>query len=127
MTSVRTNSTYYIIVGKGNSGQNKCSGKIIEGIFPTNLLSSIEIILFDKMHVYFGVLSEEQIDELTVRYLCYKSDDILSPNEYIITKYKCPNKQNVYFYSFPALYNGDMETTYKAIKIEYEDYEMIPF
>lgn len=127
MTSPRINSIYYTIVGKGNSGQNKCSGKIIEGIFPTNLLDSIEIILYDKLHVDFVVLYEVQIDELTVRYICYKSDELSSPKEYVITKYKYSNKQNVYLYSFPSLCDGDMETSYKAIKSEYEDYEMMPF
>lgn len=106
--------TDYTIVGKGSSGQFKCNGKIVEEPFGYKP-NSIQIILSDMLDVVFNIATKEQIDERTIRYVCYKDGDY-SLEKYTIIKYKCPNGKDVYFYSFPALYNGDNKTTYKTIK-----------
>lgn len=106
--------TNYTIIGKGNSGQYKCDGKIVEDPFGYKP-NSIQIILSDMLEAVFNIATKEQIDERTIRYICYKNGDY-SLDKYIIIKYKCPYGKNVYFYSFPALYRGDKETTYKTIK-----------
>ena len=104
----------YTIVGKGNSGEYKCSGKVVEDPFGYRP-NSIQIILSDMLECVFNIATKEQVDERTIRYICYKDGDY-SLEKYVIVKYKCPYGKDVYFYSFPALYNGDKETTYKVIK-----------
>ena len=105
--------TNYTIVGKGDSGQYKCNGKIVEDPFGYRP-NSIQIILSDMLDAVFNIATKKQIDERTIQYVCYKDGDY-SLEKYTIIKYKCPYGKNVYFYSFPALYNGDKETTYKTI------------
>lgn len=104
----------YKIVGKGNAGEYKCSGKVVEEPwgYPPN---SIQIILSDMLEAVFNIASKEQIDERTIRYICYKNNDY-SLEKYIIIKHKCPYGKDVYFYSFPPLYNGDAVNVYKTIK-----------
>ena len=63
----------YEIAGKGNTGQFKCSGKIVEdplGYRP----NSIQIILSDMLEATFSIASKEQIDERTIKFTCYKED-----------------------------------------------------
>ena len=104
----------YEIAGKGNTGQYKCSGKIVEdpwGYRP----NSIQIILSEMLEATFNIASKEQIDQRTIKYICYKVDSTYNLDKYIIIKYKCPYGKDVYFFTFPALYNGDKDTTYKTI------------
>lgn len=104
----------YEIVGKGDTGQYKCSGKVVEdpwGYKP----NSIQIIMSDMLEATFSIASKEQIDERTIKFICYK-DGTYNLDKYIIIKYKCPYGKDVYFFTFPALYNGDKNTTYKTIK-----------
>lgn len=114
MSMLSANAWDYTIVGKGNAGEHKCSGKVIENPFGYRL-NSIQIILSDMLKCVFNIAEKEQVDERTIRYICYKDGDY-SLEKYVIVKYKCPYGKDVYFFSFPALYNGDRETTYKVIK-----------
>ena len=105
----------YEIVGKGDTGQYKCAGKVVEdpwGYRP----NSIQINLSDMLEATFSIASKEQIDERTIKFTCYKEDGTYNLDKYIIIKYKCPYGKDVYFFTFPALYNGDKNTTYKTIK-----------
>lgn len=98
------------IVGKGNSGEIKCSGYIEQ--YDNYVGSSLTIYLTDMLKQEYKVLSKEQIDEKTIKYVVidanYKSD-------YII-KQKCPYGKYVYFFEFPPLYSKQNRTIYKVVR-----------
>ena len=54
----------------------------------------------------------------TIKYICYRNERPQSYDltKYEIIKYKCPYNTNVYFYTFPPLYENQGRTTYKTIK-----------
>lgn len=96
----------YKIVGKGNAGQYECSGTITQSEDRWGY-STISIYLSDMLKKTYYSLRPEQVDERTIKYKDFFGQ---------ITKYKCPNAENVYFFTFPPLYDGQGYTTYKTIK-----------
>lgn len=102
----------YKIIGKGNSGETKCSGYIKQS--GENAGDSFTIHLSDMLQHKYTVLSKEQIDERTIKYSIMDMD-LDSGNRYII-KQKCPNGKYVYFFEFPPLYSKQGRTVYKAVK-----------
>lgn len=105
-------SQTFKIVGKGNSGETKCSGYIKQS--GENAGDSFTIHLSDMLQHKYTVLSKEQIDERTIKYSIMDMD-LDSGNRYII-KQKCPNGKYVYFFEFPPLYSKQGRTVYKAVK-----------
>ena len=108
--------TDYTIIGKGSSGEYKCSGRITENPFGY-CHNSIEIVISDMLEAVFEIDSKEQIDEKTIKLVCHRAKTYFW-DEYIIYKQKCPNGRNVYFFEFPPLYNNQGRTVYKTIKKE---------
>lgn len=115
---------YFEIVGKGDSGQLKCSGTISE-TFGMSLYGSIKITLSDMLEQEFRIVEKEQIDERTIKYHCEKSGVLdweknsignMQSRRYFIIKQKCNINENVYFFQFPALYEGQGTTVYKTRK-----------
>lgn len=102
------------IVGKGNSGQYKCSGNIYED------KGSITVWLSDMLQKTYRVYRREQVDEVTIRLICRDStlEDLAANGikEYIIYKQKCTIGKNVYFFTIPPMYNGQGRTTYKVVR-----------
>lgn len=105
--------TYYTIVGKGSSGQTKCSGHVIEDTF----FKTIELYVSDMLNQKYYVYEKVQVNENTVKYVCDKENTI-TYDHLIIFKQKCPNGMNVYFFEFPPLYEGQGRTVYKVVKSE---------
>ncbi len=101
--------TRYTIVGKGSSGSIQCSGYIIEK--PYALGATFKIYLSDMLEQSFSPMQKTQVDERTIK---YTGGGGWEP-QYEITKYKCPYGENVYFFTFPPLYDGQGYTTYKAV------------
>lgn len=102
------------IVGKGNSGQYKCSGNIYEN------KESITVWISDMLQRSYWVTRREQVDEVTIKLICrdYELDDYVAngSKEYIIYKQKCTIGKNVYFFTIPPMYNGQGRTTYKVVR-----------
>ena len=126
--------TSYEIIGKGASGEKKCKGSITE-CPPNSILNQsfdevINIYLSDMLNANFKIVKKQQVDDRTIKLLCIKKDGditsyikvdkagILSSNYDEIIKYKCPYGKNVYFFTFPPLYEGQGKITYKTIKNE---------
>ena len=102
------------IVGKGNSGQYKCSGDIYESD------KSITVRISDMLQRSYRITGREQVDEVTIKFICmdYTTEDITANGwkEYIIYKQKCTNGKNVYFFEIPPMYKGQGRTTYKVVR-----------
>lgn len=105
------------IVGKGNSGQYKCSG----GIYEDN--KSITVRISDMLQRSYRVIRREQVDEVTIKLICkdYTAEDMIAngasiATEYIIYKQKCTIGKNVYFFEIPPMYKGQGRTTYKVVR-----------
>lgn len=105
-------SQTFKIVGKGNSGETKCSGYIEQS--GDNVGDSFTIHLSDMLQHKYIILSKEQIDERTIKYSIMNMD-LDSYNRYII-KQKCPNGKYTYFFEFPPLYSKQSRTVYKTVK-----------
>ncbi len=104
--------TKYTIVGKGSNGSIQCSGYIIESPgLGMNSAPSFKLYLSDMLEKDFSTSKKTQVDERTIK---YTGGGLLEP-QYEITKYKCPYGENVYFFTFPPLYDGQGYTTYKAV------------
>ena len=102
------------IVGKGDSGQYKCSGDIFEN------KESITVRISDMLQRSYRVTRREQVDEVTIKLICkdYTLEDMIASGtkEYIIYKQKCTNGKNVYFFEIPPMYKGQGRTTYKVVR-----------
>lgn len=105
-------SQTFKIVGKGNSGETKCSGYIEQS--GDNVGDSFTIHLSDMLQHKYIILSKEQIDERTIKYSIMNMD-LDSYNRYII-KQKYPNGKYTYFFEFPPLYSKQSRTIYKTVK-----------
>lgn len=110
--SVNVFAQTFKIVGKGNSGEFKCSGYIEQS--GDNAGDNITIHLSDMLQHKYMILSKEQIDEKTIKYSIMDMN-LDSRNRYII-KQKCPNGKYTYFFEFPPLYSKQGRTVYKAVK-----------
>ena len=113
LVAVSAYSAYYTIVGKGNSGQTKCSGYVIEN----TLFNTIELHISDMLNQKYSIYKKVQVNENTIKYECGLYNEI-SLEKYIIRKQKCPNGKSVYFFEFPPLYEGQGRTVYKVVKEE---------
>lgn len=108
---------YYTIVGKGNSGEQKCSGSIVETYGSNQLsgelyVSTIYIRLSEMLHDSFLCIDKKIVDERTIKY------NGLSPetkNVGDIIKQQCNVNNKVYFFTFPSLYQGQGRTVYKTV------------
>lgn len=103
-------SQTFKILGKGSSGEIKCSGYIEQ--YDNYVGSSFTIHLTDMLEQEYKVLSKEQIDEKTIKYEVF---DANYKSNYII-KQKCPYGKYVYFFEFPPLYSKQNRTIYKVVK-----------
>lgn len=112
LLSINVFAQTFKIVGKGNSGEFKCSGYIKQS--GDNAGDNITIYLSDMLQYKYMILSKEQIDERTIKYGIMDMD-LDSCNRYII-KQKCPNGKYTYFFEFPPLYSKQGRTVYKAVK-----------
>lgn len=112
LLSVNVFAQTFKIVGKGNSGETKCSGYIEQS--GDNVGDSFTIHLSDMLQHKYIILSKEQIDERTIKYSIMNMD-LDSYNRYII-KQKCPNGKYTYFFEFPPLYSKQSRTVYKTVK-----------
>ena len=111
LVAVSAYSEYYTIVGKGNSGQTKCSGYVIEDTF----FNTIDLHISDMLNQKYRIEKKVQVNENTIKYVCGLYDE-LSLEKYIIIKNKCPNGKYVYFFDFPPMYEGQGRTVYKVVK-----------
>lgn len=91
---------------------------------------TITIVLSDMLNQKFNITKKEQIDGRTIRYICTKEtsnigDDFeesknflgntsIHQRTYTIIKQKCNISENVYFFQFPQLYDGQGSTAYKT-------------
>lgn len=100
----------YRIIGKGNSGETKCSGYIRQNEDSFTGEGSFTIRLSDMLERTYRIWEKEQIDERTIKYKVF--DKELNH----IIKQKCPNGKYVYFFEFPPLYPKQSRTIYKAAK-----------
>jgi len=106
--------TRYDIVGKGSSGQYKCSGYVIEDTF----FKTIEVYISDMLNRKFSINKKVQVNESTIKYICGNTLEDMEAygiqTEYTVIKQKCPNGKDVYFFEFPPLYDGQGRTVYKV-------------
>lgn len=100
------------IVGKGNSGETKCSGYIYQS--DNGGFHKISIHLSDMLEHEYQISGKEQKDERTIKYT-FLDSNMKYDDSYII-KYKCPYGKYVYFFEFPPLYPKQGRTVYKAVK-----------
>lgn len=112
LLTIKGFSQTFKIVGKGNSGETKCSGYIYQS--DNGLFHKISIHLSDMLEHEYQILDKEQKDERTIKYTLLDSNMKYS-DRYII-KYKCPYGKYVYFFEFPPLYPKQGRTVYKAVK-----------
>ena len=110
LLSAKVFAQTFKIVGKGNSGEIKCSGYIEQ--YDNYVGSCFTIHLTDMLEQEYKVLSKEQIDEKTIK---YEVIDANHKSNYII-KQKCPYGKYVYFFEFPPLYSKQNRTIYKVVK-----------
>ena len=105
-------SQTFEIIGKGNSGETKCSGYIHQS--DNGVFDKISIHLSDMLEHEYQISGKEQIDERTIKYT-FLDSNVKYSDSYII-KYKCPYGKYVYFFEFPPLYSKQGRTVYKVVK-----------
>lgn len=104
------------IVGKGKSGEIKCSGRIWKYISGSDISFSILLSnMSDDEDFEYEISTKEQIDKNTIKYNIGEGPNLTNGERYIIEQRHITEK-NVYFFEFPALYPSQKRTVYKAIK-----------
>lgn len=103
---------HYQIIAKGWTNDIPCSGQIVED---PDIHKRIDIFLSNNLSAAFEIADKKQIDERTVIYTCYKKGTY-DLKKYDIIKYRSPYGANLFFFTFPPLYDGNTEIMYKALK-----------
>ena len=112
LLAINVFSTTFTIVGKGSSGESKCSGYIRQ------YGNKITIHLTDMLEEEYTIISKDQIDENTIIYTV----NIYS--RAYIKKWKSSYDSDVYYFEFPPLYPQQGRTTYKAVKLVIDGIEV---